>query len=377
MTHKRIAAGLFLTDGDKVLLLKRSKKESHSGSWGIPGGKGEDSENYLECAKRETKEETGRLPEFKVLGYIDEPITNGTFRTFICKVTDLYRVKVSSEHSEYGWIKLKEVKKMDVHPSIKKNFSKILSILADNNVKITENLLEMADHSGSARVRGEAQKVFQKIGIVSPSQQLIDDMCSLIAIIHPTVGMPGTAFFKLWKDVCDEIHNYVYQNHGEYNSPEDNRILNKAGDPHSLWHTLKEMWGSFNDKAMLEDENTLKGRDLFLKRNADYKKQTYRYGDKRKTPSVWNRDKKIEDKKTENKKSVIEILKLFKDCLKNLKIPAIKDLAKNIAKNGNLLEPSTEEMISFYKELYSIPPEEKPDTTPPTSSKIPPGATIV
>lgn len=377
MTHKRIAAGLFLTDGDKVLLLKRSKKESHSGSWGIPGGKGEDSENYLECAKRETKEETGRVPEFKVLDYIDEPIINGTFRTFICKVTDLYRVKVSSEHSEYGWVKLKEVKRMDVHPNIKKNFSKILSILADNNVKITENLLEASDHSQSPMVRGEAKRVLESIGISDPHKELYDDMCSLVSINHPTMGTPGTSFFKLWKDVCDEIHSYVYQKHGEYNSPEDNRILNKAGDPHSLWHTLRELWGGFNSKAMLEDENTLKGRDLFLKRNSDYKKQTYRYGDKRKIPGVWNRNKKIEDKKSENKKSVIDILRLFKDCIKNLKVPAITDLAKNIAKNGNLLEPSRDEIEAFLQELYSKPPEEKLSEKPPEAKNLPDGGKLI
>jgi len=361
MTNKRIAAGLFLTHGDKVLLLKRSKKESHAGSWGLPGGKGNTGESFLDCAKREAKEETGRVPDFKVFGHLDEPIINGTYRTFICKIDKPYKVKLSSEHTEYSWVSFKDCKKLDVHPSIKKNLSKFIAKLAENKIQLKEAL----DHVSEPEINNEAIRILNRIGIEGTNPNLVKDLSALIAIIHPKLGVPGIAYFNLWKEFCNEVHRYVYKKYGAYNQPEENRILEKAGDPLALWHTLHSIWGGFNPKAMIEDsDHGPKGRDYFLHNSANYKKETYRYGDSKKTPSVWGKSEapKEEEKTDIHEKSVLKILNIFKNDVKDLTLSALKLLADNISTSGNLPIPSTKELKEFFD---SLKPAKKPDTLPP------------
>lgn len=58
------AAAVALFDGDKLLVLKRKD----SGNWTLPGGTQEFGESLLECACRETKEETGL--DIKISGII-------------------------------------------------------------------------------------------------------------------------------------------------------------------------------------------------------------------------------------------------------------------------------------------------------------------
>ena len=48
-------AGIFFTDGKKVLLLKRSGKGDNEGTWGLPGGKIEGNESAIDAATREAK----------------------------------------------------------------------------------------------------------------------------------------------------------------------------------------------------------------------------------------------------------------------------------------------------------------------------------
>ncbi len=49
---------VFLEHLQHILLLKRSDEEEEAGTWGVPGGRGEDGETPLETALRELKEET-------------------------------------------------------------------------------------------------------------------------------------------------------------------------------------------------------------------------------------------------------------------------------------------------------------------------------
>ena len=51
-------SGVLVKHKDKVLLCKRSKKESLPGQWSIPSGKIEKKEIPLDAAYREFKEET-------------------------------------------------------------------------------------------------------------------------------------------------------------------------------------------------------------------------------------------------------------------------------------------------------------------------------
>ena len=62
-------AGLWLTDGNKVLLLRRSQKlDDTPGTWCTPGGHIEDDETPLQAATRECREEIGWVPPFRPSG---------------------------------------------------------------------------------------------------------------------------------------------------------------------------------------------------------------------------------------------------------------------------------------------------------------------
>ncbi len=54
----KVGVGVAIVNNGKVLLGKR-KSEHGKGEWCFPGGHLEYGEEFVECAKRETKEETG------------------------------------------------------------------------------------------------------------------------------------------------------------------------------------------------------------------------------------------------------------------------------------------------------------------------------
>jgi ADP-ribose pyrophosphatase YjhB (NUDIX family) len=54
-----VGVHLILTQGEKVLLLRRAKTGFADGSWSVPGGRLEDGETLPAAAAREAREETG------------------------------------------------------------------------------------------------------------------------------------------------------------------------------------------------------------------------------------------------------------------------------------------------------------------------------
>ena len=75
----RVGIGVIILDDNKVLLGHRCSKSKDTGgiyepdSWTLPGGKQEYDETILECAKRETKEETNlNISNLEVFGADDD-----------------------------------------------------------------------------------------------------------------------------------------------------------------------------------------------------------------------------------------------------------------------------------------------------------------
>lgn len=123
-------AGCIFTDGESILLLKRSKNTSNPGTWGCAGGHAEEGETPLQTAHRETKEEVGvnlNSLNYKKLGQSNEK--NNRWIFFIYQVPKQFRCKLSDEHTAYKWIPIKELAKHNLHPLFKKNLPKYLSII--------------------------------------------------------------------------------------------------------------------------------------------------------------------------------------------------------------------------------------------------------
>lgn len=110
----------------KLLLLRRSAdSKTNPGRWEPPGGKTELGERLDEALKREVFEETGlRIAVSRLLGAVD-------FELPAIKVACLIMeghvtsgdIRLSSEHDAYRWLRLQEVRHVDLATQFRRYFS--------------------------------------------------------------------------------------------------------------------------------------------------------------------------------------------------------------------------------------------------------------
>lgn len=121
------AAGIFFTDGKKVLLLKRSDEGDHGRTWALPGGKGKDGETEIGTAMRETKEETGIS---SIPGYRFDAVSNQNghqkFTGFLYRVPEPFDITLSHEHTDWDWFDLTNLDDVELHPKFKKDIPRYL-----------------------------------------------------------------------------------------------------------------------------------------------------------------------------------------------------------------------------------------------------------
>ncbi len=102
-------AGLWMTDGNKVLLLRRSPKlEDATGTWCTPGGHIDDGESPLQAARRECKEEIGWVPPFRP-GVMKVLRDYGLISASIPPEYIGRPPRLNWEHDDYVWADLKWV----------------------------------------------------------------------------------------------------------------------------------------------------------------------------------------------------------------------------------------------------------------------------
>jgi len=126
-----IGVNAFVVDGDKILLLKRRDNDPHNpGSWDIPGGRIDLSEQLEAALKREIMEETGLNVEISV------PFEAHTFTrddgqfiimiSYACKLSGQQKIKLSEEHTSFEWVNVDEVaSRAHWLPPLVENFKKI------------------------------------------------------------------------------------------------------------------------------------------------------------------------------------------------------------------------------------------------------------
>jgi 8-oxo-dGTP pyrophosphatase MutT (NUDIX family) len=124
-------AGIIFTDGQSVLLLRRSHKGDMATTWTIPGGKVEEGETFLGGAQRETREETGHLPNCTRLGQFDHQDGRFVFKSFLCRVDKQFQCKLSDEHTNARWVPLDEVDNFRLHPGFKDIWPSVLRTIRE------------------------------------------------------------------------------------------------------------------------------------------------------------------------------------------------------------------------------------------------------
>ncbi len=112
------AAKAIIIDDNKILLLRSNPKLRKKDVWDLPGGLIEDNENYKEALLREVKEETNLTVEIikkseKWKFFRDKDGKWVELQNFLCLVKN-GNFKISDEHSEFGWFRVEEIKKLKI-----------------------------------------------------------------------------------------------------------------------------------------------------------------------------------------------------------------------------------------------------------------------
>ena len=119
----RVAAKGLLVYQDRILILREADtypEGTNLGSYGLPGGRINPGEPFMDGLHREIKEETGlkMIPEYPV--YVGEwrPVIKDQPHQiiaifYVCKVSSK-KVKLSEEHDKFLWVNPKDYKRYNL-----------------------------------------------------------------------------------------------------------------------------------------------------------------------------------------------------------------------------------------------------------------------
>jgi len=117
MEQYRNAAGCIVFKENKILLLRRSIKEtSKHGLYELPGGKQELGESLMNTALNETKEESGL--SVKIMRKLDPHIDHNMkkiYHGYMAIFDGEQNIQLSEEHDEYKWLTIRDALEME-HP---------------------------------------------------------------------------------------------------------------------------------------------------------------------------------------------------------------------------------------------------------------------
>lgn len=119
--------GIIKNPKNEILLLKRHvKSRTNPHKWELPGGKVDPGEFFDKALIREIKEETNL--EAKIGDFceaIQDDYSHKRTVQVVMYLKDVTgEVTISSEHENYMWVKINEMKKLDLSSSLEKILKK-------------------------------------------------------------------------------------------------------------------------------------------------------------------------------------------------------------------------------------------------------------
>ncbi|HEV2389669.1 MAG TPA: NUDIX domain-containing protein [Nitrososphaerales archaeon] len=112
--------GVVLSRGKLLILKRKDDDDTYPGVWDCVGGHFEQGESADECMLREAKEEAGQkmtiVRSGPLIEFLDE-YGRAVAVPFILKLEPKKRI-VPSEHSEFRWVRLNEVRKYHIVPDL-------------------------------------------------------------------------------------------------------------------------------------------------------------------------------------------------------------------------------------------------------------------
>jgi len=112
-------AGILFTDGERILLLRRSTPSDCPSKWGLPGGRSKKGESAIDCARREAKEEVGTLAGTRFAAF-EEKDGKHRFYVYLYAVDSPFDVEITKEHDDWKWIPLGDLEKYELHPRLER-----------------------------------------------------------------------------------------------------------------------------------------------------------------------------------------------------------------------------------------------------------------
>ena len=119
-------AGLLLryepADGEpRYLLALRSRWVDDPATWGIPGGAIRDGESPEEAARRETLEEVGLLPPYRLANDEVQDCGGGwRFHIIMADVKEPFEAYSVHETDATGWFTQRQLRDLPLHPGIRR-----------------------------------------------------------------------------------------------------------------------------------------------------------------------------------------------------------------------------------------------------------------
>jgi len=124
-------AGLLLryrpTDSEpRFLLALRSRWVDEPATWGIPGGAIRDGESPEEAARRETVEEIGGLPLYRVAAEEVQDCGGGwVFHIFLADVEAMFDANSVRETDATGWFTPRQMRELPLHPGLRQSLDEL------------------------------------------------------------------------------------------------------------------------------------------------------------------------------------------------------------------------------------------------------------